>query len=114
MSKKFLIISLSILFGMLGILIFIGVRSYMSDQRAMVGEDYTAAYNIKDNKITIKLDGSATKNLSWEVEIGDPEMVSVAVKKKERGGKATYVISPLSFFLTATETISGSPIKWLW
>ena len=94
MKKRYFVIALVLLFGILAFLIITGIRSAQDNTDALAGTEYPVSYTFKDGKVTIKLDGHRTPELKWQVTTSNPGFVDIAQKGKERKGKVTYIISP--------------------
>ncbi|HBZ03160.1 MAG TPA: hypothetical protein DEO83_05035 [Lachnospiraceae bacterium] len=95
MQKKFFIISLVILFGILGVLIFIGIRSSVRNNDLVSNSDYPFRYVMKEGNLVITLDGHKTPKLKWEAEIQNTGVVQVFQKGKEFRGKAKFIVTPV-------------------
>ena len=110
MKKQFFIISLVVLFLILGGLIIIGIRSNRKSNDLFSDTDYPASLKKKDGTIIVKLDGHRTPKLKWEVEITDTDMVQVVQKGIEFRGSAKYIIVPQKAGLTRVRFVRSKEI----
>ena len=94
MKKKFFIIAMIVLVGILATLIVIGIKSSRKNDDTLATSDYPFSYMMKKGNIELKLDGHRTPKLKWETQIQTDGVVQVAQKGSERRGKAKYIISP--------------------
>ncbi len=94
MKKKFFIIAMIILVGILAALIVIGIRSSRKNNDTLADSDYPFSYMFKKGNLELKLDGHRTPKLNWEAQIQTDGIVEVAQKGSEKRGKAKFIISP--------------------
>jgi hypothetical protein len=96
MKRRYFVIPLVILVGLLVFLIITGIRSAQDNMDVLAGTDYPVSYSFNKGIMTIKLSGRKTPDLHWEVQVSDENIVSVAQKGKERNGRAKYTITPIA------------------
>ena len=97
-KKKVIIIVISIVILLLaaGLIFFLskGKKKGVSKETELFAEtDYPCKYKQVKDGLEITLDGSKTPELSWEYEISNQYAVDVAIKDKEKNGKATFKIT---------------------
>ncbi|MCR5103385.1 MAG: hypothetical protein K6B68_02890 [Eubacterium sp.] len=110
MKKQFFIISLVVLFLILGALVVVGIRSNIKNNELFADTDYPVLIKKKNGTIIIKLDGHRTPNLKWEVEISDTDLVQVVQRGIEFRGSAKFVIVPLKDGLTRVRFVRSKEI----
>ncbi|MBO4863668.1 MAG: hypothetical protein J5517_04845 [Eubacterium sp.] len=111
MKKRFFIIAMVILLGILAALIVIGIRSSRKNDDLFADSEYPISYTIKNGIITIKLDGHRTPDLPWEVRIADESIVSVTQKSSGRDTKDTYIVMPKAAGTTRVNFVKSMNIS---
>ncbi len=101
MNKKLIaIIALIGVIIILSLVLILAGRKKEGKATAFPDSDYPVDIDTSGKDIILNLDGSKTKELTWEMEIEDEAYVTVEQTKKEKNGKAQYKISPVRVGLT--------------
>lgn len=99
-KKKIIIISIVVLLILiLAIIIIVNIVRSQPKKTELFESyeevlDYPISYKTdKDGNLVVKLDGSKTPDLSWDLRIADDSYVDVVLQGKESKGKAEYLIT---------------------
>lgn len=93
--KLIIIVSISALIVILGLVLFLTRRSKDADL-FFEGSEYPVTVQLSGADLKITLDGGKTPDLAWTVEVEDPEVVKAELSGKEKKGRATFLVSPLT------------------